>query len=56
MSVFQLFQFPAVRRPKTLEKHYTGILTSLAMEFMKVKPMINRLQLLRATAKGVICG
>ncbi|XP_059151470.1 cyclin-dependent kinase-like 5 isoform X2 [Physella acuta] len=32
---FHGLKFPAVKRPKTLEKHYHGILTSVALDFMK---------------------
>ncbi|BFZ14578.1 hypothetical protein BsWGS_17617 [Bradybaena similaris] len=32
---FHGLKFPAVRKPKTLEKHYYGILPSMALDFMK---------------------
>ncbi|KAH9496045.1 Cyclin-dependent kinase-like 5 [Bulinus truncatus] len=32
---FHGLKFPAVKRPKTLEKHYQGVLTSVAIDFMK---------------------
>ncbi|XP_055894495.1 cyclin-dependent kinase-like 5 isoform X2 [Biomphalaria glabrata] len=32
---FHGLKFPAVRKPKTLEKHYQGVLTSVALDFMK---------------------
>ncbi|CAL1543443.1 unnamed protein product [Lymnaea stagnalis] len=32
---FHGLKFPAVKRPKTLEKHYQGVLTSVALDFMK---------------------
>ena len=31
-----VLQFPAVKKPKTLEKHYQGTLTSLLIDFMSV--------------------
>lgn len=30
------FQFPNVKKPKTLEKHYQGTLTSVLVDFMSV--------------------
>lgn len=44
-NTFALYvQFPAVKKPKTLEKHYHGTLTSLLMDFMSVSMIWNVLE------------